>query len=1181
VEVARPDNEVDAVVDDAVNELANEVVNEVADDAAISGRPVPAPGRWSRTTAEVALPGLAVSDPAPATAPSAFDPPRQRFAIGDELGRGGMGRVIAATDVALLRPVAIKQILRGGSDDHARFEREVRITARLEHPSIVPIHDVGRDDRGEPYYVMRRIAGEPLGDRIAATPELGARLALLPNVLAVIEAAAFAHARGIIHRDIKPWNILLGDYGETLLIDWGLARALDEPDPPAIARATEPRTSRAYGTPGFMAPEQARGEVVDARADVYALGATLCYLLTRTTPVGDARGLPGSGAALDRIGRAVPGELVAIVTRALAAAPGDRYRDAGELAADLRRFLTGQLVAAHRYTAWERAARWVRRHRIAVTAAAIALVAIAGASALAIVNVVQERDRADAASRVALERGDQMLVDRASVLAERDPTRAVALLATLPLTSSHTPRARDVAAVAAAGGIARGMIAHRGATRAIELAPDGRRLLSTGDDGAIRIHDLALGTSRTAVAAGTEGGYATWTDAGATITFSVAGGLRIVDVATGAARTLAEDVAIGALWPAADHHVRYVDRRARRLVEQATGGGAPVVIAEDVTAAVGRGRAAIVDGDAALRAIDGARTQVLVRHEAARAATNLAISADGQQVSAVVAARSESSGQAPPRGIDGDVVAWRTATGDELGRWSVGRVHAVFRGPSCWFASVRNGAGIVYALCGSRPVEVLRGDWEAVWSAPAAQGVALAATDGSLALLDETGLHVVAHHKLGTLAIAGTAGAPYVAAAASDGTIAWWDITSIAPPPRAIEAGRALVGADRTSTFLLAHDLQRIVAVDHTPGHTAGHTPGHTAGHTPGDARDHTPGHTPGDALDHTSARASGADRALGAPPIVLAGPVDRAGRMIVTQLTGSGRPLQAVVDTRSGTTRALADASLVVGDRASGRLLFARGRDVIEPTKPGERVVATCSGELTMLAVAGGWAAGAIADDRSRGQRAQRLARIDLSRGRADELALWSAPDLLIVATDGTVWFSIARELWSWNGRWVTRAHVMPSRVTALIASGPGAAVVLSDHSLWLATPGAVTSRLPSGTPRALVFGDHTVVAAEGNTRQRLTMVTGERTRWRSESLQTAFAIGDADRVLVVQTHELGRDWLTRYDDAVPADPIALRRWLARATNATIDPATGALVWPDARDAPDVRAAVAAPDAR
>src|SRR5689334_21429050 len=167
-----------------------------------------------------------------------------RFVRGEELGRGGMGCVVAATDTVLERSVAIKQALGGDVESLRRFEREAKITAQLEHPAIVPIHDAGHDEEGRPYYVMRRVEGEPLADRVASTPDVKARLALVPNVLAAVDAAAFAHARGLIHRDIKPWNILIGAYGETHLIDWGLARRIDDAD------ADADDVGRAAGTPG-------------------------------------------------------------------------------------------------------------------------------------------------------------------------------------------------------------------------------------------------------------------------------------------------------------------------------------------------------------------------------------------------------------------------------------------------------------------------------------------------------------------------------------------------------------------------------------------------------------------------------------------------------------------------------------------------------------------------------------------------------------------------------------------------------------------------------------------------------------------------------------------------------------------------------------------------------------------
>nr|MBA3452188.1 serine/threonine protein kinase [Deltaproteobacteria bacterium] len=382
---------------------------------------------------------------------SVFDPPKDRFLEGVELGRGGMGRVVVAIDRALDRPVAIKHSLAHSSTDLARFEREVRITARLQHPGIVPILDVGRDEAGQPFYIMRKIDGDPLGARVARAVTVRARLELLPAFLGAVEATAYAHAQGVIHRDIKPANILLGTFGEALVIDWGIARVLAEDDPSAaasgayvLASDTDGRLTQlgmAYGTPGFMAPEQARGEVVDRRADVYSLGATLFFILTGSLPFDGeptaaiARIAAGEGPPLDRIPAEVPVELTAIAAKALAPDRDARYADGSELAADLRRFLAGQLVAAHPYTALERMVRWIRRHRFATATAVLAAIAITVVIVVSFGRVLDERDRVRAAREVAEARSEQLLVERARALVGIDPTSALAVLRSLPAPS--------------------------------------------------------------------------------------------------------------------------------------------------------------------------------------------------------------------------------------------------------------------------------------------------------------------------------------------------------------------------------------------------------------------------------------------------------------------------------------------------------------------------------------------------------------------------------------------------------------------------------------------------------------------------------------------------------------------------------------------------------------------------
>jgi serine/threonine protein kinase len=287
--------------------------------------------------------------------------PRELYAQKTRLdqGRGGMGRVWLARDRRLGREVVIKELDAPGVTAaaraalRARLEREARITAGLQHPGIVAIYEAGRWPDGEPFYAMPRMRGEPLDEAIATRPALAARLALLPRLLAVADALAYAHAHGVIHRDVKPANVLVGDFGETQLIDWGLAKRVrgpedgeDEGDDEARAAAPEPAgdlTQLGAGTPAYMPPEQAAGQRPDRRVDVYALGATLyCALVGRPPFSGDnpvtvmhaqahAPVRPPSQAA----GQDIPAELEAIVLRCLAKEPAARYADAGELAAAL------------------------------------------------------------------------------------------------------------------------------------------------------------------------------------------------------------------------------------------------------------------------------------------------------------------------------------------------------------------------------------------------------------------------------------------------------------------------------------------------------------------------------------------------------------------------------------------------------------------------------------------------------------------------------------------------------------------------------------------------------------------------------------------------------------------------------------------------------------------------------
>ena len=359
-----------------------------------------------------------------------------------EIARGGMGRIVAAEDQRLRRPVALKELLDPSPDQLGRFQREALITARLQHPGIVPVYEAGQWPTGEPFFAMKMVSGRPLDKVIAELRTLEERIALLPRIAAAADAMAYAHSQRVIHRDLKPANVLIGDFGETVVIDWGLAKDLDASDGlaseeraprSASERKRKPVTDTSstltiagavMGTPAYMAPEQARGEAVDTRADVFALGAMLYHLLAGVPPY-NARTATDviAAAALGRVvpleeregaERNAPKDLVAIVSRAMEQDPDKRYAHAGELADELRRFMTGQLVGAHHYTLWQRLGRFVKKHRAAVTISTLSVIAFAVFGTLAIRQIVEQRDLANEQRLIAESRrvAAEKLIDR-------------------------------------------------------------------------------------------------------------------------------------------------------------------------------------------------------------------------------------------------------------------------------------------------------------------------------------------------------------------------------------------------------------------------------------------------------------------------------------------------------------------------------------------------------------------------------------------------------------------------------------------------------------------------------------------------------------------------------------------------------------------------------------------------
>ena len=289
-----------------------------------------------------------------------------RYEILERLGEGGMGAVYLARDRALEREVALK-VLRAPEPDaseRARILREARILASLEHPGIVPVHDAGVLPDGRVFYVMKRVRGERLDDYARGGRS---RVELLRVFRQVCEAVAFAHAAGVIHRDLKPQNVMLGAFGEVLVLDWGVAKVRGEPTLDARSSVRTAASARSegetapgtvIGTPGYMAPEQMTGDATfDERADVYGLGGILHFLLTG--------GHPPSGSAEERV-TDLPAALRAIRDRARATDPAHRYRTASELAADVANYLDALPVVAHREGMVERVRRLAIRHRVAL-----------------------------------------------------------------------------------------------------------------------------------------------------------------------------------------------------------------------------------------------------------------------------------------------------------------------------------------------------------------------------------------------------------------------------------------------------------------------------------------------------------------------------------------------------------------------------------------------------------------------------------------------------------------------------------------------------------------------------------------------------------------------------------------------------------------------------------------------
>ncbi|HEY6039874.1 MAG TPA: WD40 repeat domain-containing serine/threonine-protein kinase [Kofleriaceae bacterium] len=1074
---------------------------------------------------------------APATAPPAM-PPELRYEYGDEIARGGMGRVVEATDTVLGRTVALKEALALDPEAIQRFHRETRITARLEHPSIVPVHDAGTSDTGAPFYVMRKISGRSLEELVSRAPELADRLALVPHIVAAANAIAHAHERGVVHRDIKPSNILAGELGETTVIDWGLAKAIGETDEVRARRAPsaapllpgeddddniKTRAGIVFGTPGFMAPEQLRGAAVDERCDVYALGATLYHLLARKPPHYAKNGADMMRAAVDgppqplrEIVPGVPPALATIVDKALAHDREARYHDARALADDLQRFLTGQLVKSHHYSNRDKLLRWVRNNRALVAVAASSLVALLAIAAFSFSRILAARDRADAkaaealaqknladtAKNEALDRLNQVTIANARAVAMTEPTPAVALVKPL-VTSPRWREARDVAAAARANGVAFALPASAH-TISLELSRDGQRAISAGDDGVIRLYDLSRKEPMRVLFDAHVASPARFGDAEHTVVLFHDTHVTFVDVASGTHRDLETPTAVAKL-EVAGPIAYYVDPQ-KELWKLDLAGGAPSKIpldeAVDAIAPSPDGRWVALAGAQHVMLID--RTSTLPAEVIADGTVReLAWQADASQLAAIT---------------DEEVLAFTLTPAPAI-------IHRYFAGTHFAIALTRGrmiatGPTGVTWVQRDNPVPRLSGLDFTLGLHAARNDVIVAGRPNGLTLLTDDGDRAIAS-PVRLSAVQTSVHGSYVVAA-SDGKLLVWDLDAVTP--------RSLGDDPVVAAAFVSGDA---LVVTHVEG--------------------------PAQWIDLRTNKTTPVGSLIGISELV---PAPAGHRAVVIDGTHHGlivAPVGDPVDLGGDLEQAaFADDQLVLGTTAGDIRL-------------GDQPLVQRKALVIGLATAHRWIAAAFAD--------RVVWRIDLATRTTSQLTADVAPirGALAIRGDGTVVFGSGAEIRVWRpngdqsvlgrlGRNVrSLAWIGEDRVLAIGHDGgaaiadvkPGGEVVpvaLPLTGASLAADGSLVAALaPNGSIEVFdpAVGERWTIAQPRDPEQPNAVVAA-RPFVRSVTLAP-----DGRRIMAITS-----DRLLVWTLALPATPEATAPWANALTNATVSRTPGLLDW-------------------